>query len=80
MVGNWQASRRASADLAALGALLASEAPVATLKYGMSLLGFMKPTVRLPLVELPEHARTAAVALAMTAIGEPAKVSSARSA
>ena len=72
--GNLPASRRASAGLATLGALLASEAPVATLKYGMSLLGFMKPALRLPLVELPEDARKA-VALAMTAVGEPAKAS-----
>jgi 4-hydroxy-tetrahydrodipicolinate synthase len=62
--GNLQASRRASTDLAALGALMASEAPVATLKYGMSLLGFMKPALRLPLVELSDDARKA-VALAM---------------
>jgi 4-hydroxy-tetrahydrodipicolinate synthase len=73
--GNLQASRSTSAGLAAIGALLASEAPVAALKYGMSLLGFMKPALRLPLVELPEDARKA-VALAMTAIGEPAKASS----
>jgi 4-hydroxy-tetrahydrodipicolinate synthase len=72
--GDLPAARRASADLATLGTLLASEAPVATLKYGMSLLGFMKPALRLPLVELPEEARKA-VALAMTAIGEPAKLS-----
>jgi 4-hydroxy-tetrahydrodipicolinate synthase len=72
--GNLPAARRASADLATLGALLASEAPVATLKYGMSLLGFMKPALRLPLVELSEDSRKA-VALAMTAVGEPAKAS-----
>jgi 4-hydroxy-tetrahydrodipicolinate synthase len=70
--GNLPAARRASVDLATLGTLLASEAPVAALKYGMSLLGFMKPTLRLPLVELPEEMRKA-VALAMTAAGEPAK-------
>jgi 4-hydroxy-tetrahydrodipicolinate synthase len=75
--GNLLAARRASADLATLGALLASEAPVATLKYGMSLLGFMKPWLRLPLVELPEDSRKA-VALAMAAIGEPAKASQAQ--
>jgi 4-hydroxy-tetrahydrodipicolinate synthase len=73
--GNLQASRSTSAGLAAIGALLASEAPVAALKYGMSLLGFMKPAVRFPLVGLPEDARKA-VALAMTAISEPAKASS----
>jgi 4-hydroxy-tetrahydrodipicolinate synthase len=38
----------------------------------MSLLGFMKPALRLPLVELPEDERKA-VALAMTTVGEPAK-------
>jgi 4-hydroxy-tetrahydrodipicolinate synthase len=74
--GNLPAARRSSVDLAAIGMLLASEAPVATLKYAMSLLGFMKPALRLPLVELPEDARKA-VALAMTAIGEPAKASGA---
>jgi 4-hydroxy-tetrahydrodipicolinate synthase len=68
------AARRASLDLAAIGALMSSEAPVATLKYGMSLLGFMKPALRLPLVELSEDSQKA-VALAMTAVGEPAKVS-----
>jgi hypothetical protein len=36
----------------------------------------MKPALRLPLVELSEDSRKA-VALAMTAVGEPAKVSSA---
>jgi hypothetical protein len=40
----------------------------------MSLLGFMKPVLRLPLVELPEDSRKAVV-LAMTAVGEPAKAS-----
>ena len=72
--GNLPAARRASLDLAAIGALMSSEAPVATLKYGMSLLGFMKPALRLPLVELSEDSQKA-VALAMTAVGEPAKVS-----
>ncbi len=70
--GDLPAARHASVGLATLGTLLASEAPVATLKYGMSLLGFMKPAPRLPLVELPADARKA-VALAMTAVGEPAK-------
>jgi 4-hydroxy-tetrahydrodipicolinate synthase len=78
-IGNLQAPRRASASLAAIGALLASDSPVASLKYGMSLLGFMKPAVRLPLVGLPEDTRKA-VALAMMAIGEPAKIASAQSA
>ncbi len=72
--GNLPAARRASVDLAAIGALMSSEAPIATLKYGMSLLGFMKPALRLPLVELSEDSRKA-VALAMTAVGEPTKVS-----
>jgi len=77
--GHLQASRNGSADLAALGARLAADSPVASLKYGMSLLGLMKPAVRLPLVELDEDARKA-LALAMTAIGEPAKAANAQSA
>jgi 4-hydroxy-tetrahydrodipicolinate synthase len=72
--GNLPAARRASADLAPIGALMSLEAPVATLKYGMSLLGFMQPALRLPLVEPSEDSRKA-VALAMTAVGELAKVS-----
>jgi 4-hydroxy-tetrahydrodipicolinate synthase len=74
--GHLQASRGASAGLAALGALLNADAPVASLKYGMSLLGFMKPAVRLPLVELDEDARKA-LARAMTAIGERATAANA---
>jgi len=69
--GHLQASRSYSAGLAALGALLAADSPVASLKYGMSLLGFMKPAVRLPLVELDQDTREA-LAQAMMAIGEPA--------
>ena len=75
--GHLQASRSYSAALAALGALLTADLPVASLKYGMSLLGFMKPTVRLPLVELDKDARKA-LAEAMTAIGEPATAANAQ--
>jgi 4-hydroxy-tetrahydrodipicolinate synthase len=75
--GHLQASRSDSAGLATLGALLSTDSPVASLKYGMSLLGFMKPAVRLPLVELDEDARKA-LAGAMTAIGEPATAANAQ--
>ena len=75
--GQLQALRNNSAGLATLGALLAADLPVASLKYGMSLLGFMKPAVRLPLVELDEDARKA-LARAMTAIGELATATNAQ--
>ena len=55
--------------IAALGALLSADSSVPALKFGMGMLGFMKPAVRLPLVELGADARKA-VALAMTAVGE----------
>jgi 4-hydroxy-tetrahydrodipicolinate synthase len=77
VVGDLLASRDAAARLAALGALLAGDSPVATLKYGMNLLGFMKPAVRLPLAGLSDDARKA-VAQAMAAVAEPAKAFSAR--
>ncbi len=69
MTGNLRASGNAPSRLAALGILLAEDSPVAALKYGMSLLGFMRPKVRLPLVELGANAREA-IALAMMAFGE----------
>jgi 4-hydroxy-tetrahydrodipicolinate synthase len=78
VIGDLIASRDIAARLAGLGALLAGDAPVATLKYGMSLLGFMNPAVRLPLAGLGDDARKA-VAEAMAAVVEP-KTSSARSA
>jgi 4-hydroxy-tetrahydrodipicolinate synthase len=75
--GHLQASRSNSASLAALGALLTADSPVASVKYGMSLLGFMKPAVRLPLVGLDEDARKA-LARAMTAMDEPATTANAQ--
>jgi 4-hydroxy-tetrahydrodipicolinate synthase len=64
MTGNFQISRTVSSRLAALGTLLAADSSVAALKYGMSMLGFMSPAVRLPLVQLDESDKQA-VALAM---------------
>ena len=58
-----------SVRIAALAAVLSADSQVAALKYSLSLLGFMQPAVRLPLVELGDDARKA-VALAMTAFGE----------
>ena len=71
--GDPVAYRHLSARLAALAAAISGDAPVATLKCAMSLSGFMKPRVRLPLVELDEDARTA-VARAMASVTEPAKL------
>jgi 4-hydroxy-tetrahydrodipicolinate synthase len=79
VIGDLTASRNVAARLAALGAQLTGDSPVATLKYGMSLLGFMKPTVRLPLAGLSDDARKT-VAQAMAAVAEPAKVLNAQSA
>lgn len=70
--GDLASSRRLSARLAVLAAAISGDAPVAALKSAMSLLGFMKPGVRLPLVELGEEARKA-VARAMAAVTEPTK-------
>jgi 4-hydroxy-tetrahydrodipicolinate synthase len=67
--GNVQVASGLSARLAEIGAVLAADSPVATLKYGMSTLGFMRPAVRLPLVELSVDTRRA-VTLAMTNTGE----------
>jgi len=69
--GDLAACANLSRRLAALAAAISGDAPVAALKYAMSLLGFMKPGVRLPLVELGEDARKA-VARAMAAVAEPA--------
>ncbi len=69
LTGNVRVARGTSSRLAALGTLLAGDSPVAALKYGMSLLGFMHPSVRLPLVELDE-ATKGAIASAMMAFGE----------
>jgi 4-hydroxy-tetrahydrodipicolinate synthase len=68
-MGNVQVASGLSARIAEIGAVLAADSPVATLKYGMSTLGFMRPAVRLPLVELGMDTRKA-VSLAMTSVGE----------
>jgi 4-hydroxy-tetrahydrodipicolinate synthase len=65
--GNLRSSRNLSGRIAALGSLLAEDSPVAALKYGMSVLGFMRSVVRLPLVELDRDARRK-IFLAMTAV------------
>lgn len=67
--GDLSGSRSLAARIAALAVVLSADSQVAALKYAMSQLGFMKPRVRLPLVELGEGARKA-VALAMAAVGE----------
>jgi 4-hydroxy-tetrahydrodipicolinate synthase len=79
IIGDLTASRNVAARLATLTALLAGDAPVATLKYGMSLLGFVKPAVRLPLAGLNDDARKI-IAQAMAALVEPMKGLNARSA
>ena len=66
-------SRDLAARLARLGAGLSGDAPVAALKCAMELLGFMKPIVRLPLVELGADAQKA-VARAMASVAEPVKI------
>jgi 4-hydroxy-tetrahydrodipicolinate synthase len=65
--GSLRGSRNLSGRVAALGSLLAGDSPVAALKYGMSVLGFMRSIVRLPLVELGRDARRK-IFLAMTAV------------
>jgi 4-hydroxy-tetrahydrodipicolinate synthase len=69
LTGNVRVARSASGRLAALATLLAEDSPVAALKYDMSLLGLMRPMVRLPLVELDEAAK-GALASAMMAVSE----------
>lgn len=69
LTGNVRVARSTSSRLAALSTLLAGDSPVAALKYGMGLLGFVRPEVRLPLVELDEAAK-GALASAMMAISE----------
>jgi 4-hydroxy-tetrahydrodipicolinate synthase len=72
LTGNVRVARGTSSRLAALGTLLAGDAPVAALKYGMSLLGFMHPAVRLPLVELDQTTKDA-IASAVMAVGESSR-------
>jgi 4-hydroxy-tetrahydrodipicolinate synthase len=69
VAGNLAVSRNLSNRIAALGSLLAEDSSVAALKYGLSMLGFMRPAVRLPLVELGDDARKT-IALAMAAVGD----------
>ncbi len=66
--GRLQSARYLQSRLAPLAALLARESPAA-LKYALSLLGFMRPDTRLPIVELADAAK-AEIASAITAIGE----------
>jgi 4-hydroxy-tetrahydrodipicolinate synthase len=65
--GNLRGSRNLSGRIAALGSLLAEDSPVAALKYAMSVLGFTRSAVRLPLVELGRDIRKK-IFLAMTAV------------
>ena len=69
MTGHMPVSEGLSARMATLATVLSADSQVAALKYGLSLLGLVKPAVRLPLVELGDDARKA-VALAMTAFCE----------
>jgi len=69
MTGHMPVSEGLSARIATLATVLSADSQVAALKYGLSLLGLVKPAVRLPLVELGDDARKA-VALAMTAFCE----------
>ncbi|SDT46904.1 4-hydroxy-tetrahydrodipicolinate synthase [Bradyrhizobium canariense] len=70
MTGNVRVSRDLSGRLAAFGALLSADSSVAALKYGMSMLGFMGPAVRLPLVELDDDAKQAITLPIAAALGE----------
>ena len=63
-----QTSRYLQDRLVPLTAALTKESPAA-LKYALSLLGFMSPATRLPLVELTNDAKTD-VADAIAAIGD----------
>jgi 4-hydroxy-tetrahydrodipicolinate synthase len=66
--GRLQSARYLQHRLAPLTAALAKESPAA-LKYALSLLGLMRPTTRLPIVELAEPAK-AEVARAIAEIGD----------
>jgi 4-hydroxy-tetrahydrodipicolinate synthase len=69
MTGHASVPEGLSARMATLATVLSEDSQVAALKYGLDLLGLVKPAVRLPLVELGDDARKA-VALAMTAFCE----------
>src|ERR1700722_3387767 len=66
--GRLQSARYLQHRMAPLTAALAKESPAA-LKYALSLLGLMRPTTRLPIVELAEGAK-AEVARAIAEIGD----------
>jgi 4-hydroxy-tetrahydrodipicolinate synthase len=66
--GRLQTARYLQNRLAPLTAALTKESPAA-LKYALSLLGFMSPNTRLPIVELDEAAK-AEVVSAIRAIGD----------
>ncbi len=66
--GRLQTARYLQDRLAQLVAALSRENPAA-LKYALSLLGFMSPTTRLPIVELADAAK-AEVASAIAGIGD----------
>jgi 4-hydroxy-tetrahydrodipicolinate synthase len=66
--GRLQSARYLHSRLAPLTSALVKESPAA-LKYALSLLGFMRPNTRLPMVELDDAAK-AGVAAAIEAIGD----------
>jgi len=66
--GRLQSARYLQNRLAPLNAALSRESPAA-LKYALSMLGFMRPSTRLPIVELDEPAK-AEVARAIAEIGD----------
>ena len=66
--GRLQSARYLQNRLAPLNAALSRESPAA-LKYALSMLGFMRPSTRLPIVELGEPAK-AEVARAIAEIGD----------
>jgi len=67
--GRLQTSRYLQRRLGALQACLGRESPAA-LKYALSLLGLMRPTMRLPLVELDEPSRAAVASALMNVADE----------
>jgi 4-hydroxy-tetrahydrodipicolinate synthase len=66
--GRLQSARYLQQRMAPLTSALAKESPAA-LKYALSLLGVMRPTTRLPIVELAEPAKTE-IARAIAGIGD----------
>jgi 4-hydroxy-tetrahydrodipicolinate synthase len=72
-MGNVQVASGLFARLAKIGAVLAEDSPVASLKYALSTRGFMRPAVRLPLVEVGADTQKV-VTLAMATTGETDRV------